>query len=230
MPPNKGQATPHTSPSVIGDTLQVPVHPNAPVQPRSRRGLWALLVVGVVLVAGASTVVWWRYAASRHVASTPPQPSASEIVSAPPVASSVGPVESIAAIVPAVSSTPAAHVAPPVPATPKKLAVQLTGMQSFQYDAATVEGAVRPLKPLVQSCVEQHAPHAIPSVISVTLELWSVGPELGKVRDARVTRESPALATCLRDVFMPVTLPPPKSPSMALGAIFVMVRVDARTP
>ncbi len=95
---------------------------------------------------------------------------------------------------------------------------------SLQYDARTIERVAAGVRPLVKSCVEEHTPQTLPTSFAIDLELWSIGDELGKVRDVRVS-QPPALAKCLRDAFMPLSLGAPKDPSLPPAAVFVVVDV-----
>jgi serine/threonine protein kinase len=225
-PPPGSSSMPSATMNVqIGDTMPVPVHPNAPVPQRSSR-LGAWLGVAAVAALGAS-VAWWRLR-------PPPQPVAATPVTttapvAPPVASTAPPAPPTSAA-PAVSAVPPAPPATPtakpkVHAVPRrKLVVRLRGGTSLQYDAATVDRMTAGVKPLVQACIEKDPPNTIPAALGVGLELWTIGDEVGKVRDVRVN-EPPRLSRCLRDVFMPLSMGPPKSPQMPPGAVFVTVEV-----
>ena len=216
----------------IGDTLPVPVHPNAPAPQRSPRyPIWIVAVAGLVSAAGLAA--WRLRGAPPAVATVPPGPTSAPvasvgapvaIVSAPSVSASAAPSAAPAASVRPPASTTPPSVAPPAP---RKLAVTLSGGDSLQYDHATVERFVAPLRPLVQACFEQHRPAKLPVVLAIDLELWNIGDAMGKVRDARVN-DAPALASCLRDTFMPLSFGPPKSAAMPPGAVFVRVQVDDR--
>ena len=234
-PPPKAPSTASAAMNVqIGDTLPVPVHPNAPVQRSSPRyALW--IVAAASLVSAAGLAAWRLRTAPPAIATVPPAPASAPapppvlstaalgaLVSAPGASastpSSAAPVTSVRPLAPVAK----AIVAPPAP---RKLSVKLSGGDSLQYDHATVERFVAPLRPLVQACLEQHPPAKLPAALAIDLELWNLGDAMGKVRDARVN-ETPALAGCLRDAFMPLSFGPPKSAAMPPGAVFVRVQVD----
>ncbi len=228
--PPPGTSVPSATMNVqIGDTLQVPVHPNAPAPQRSRRGLlW--IAAGAAVLATSLGVAWRLRATPPAIASTAP-PASATVVPPPTTAASAAVSASPAAtIAPPASAAPSvtAAVAPPTPtiapARPRHVSVRLYAQPSIQYDTRTVERAVAGVRPLVKSCVEQHPVRVFPATIAVDLELWSVGDEVGKVRAARVS-EAPKLAACLSDVFEPLSIGPPKSASMPPGAVFVMIEV-----
>jgi hypothetical protein len=211
----------------IGDTLQVPVHPNAP---KPQRGSRSLVMWGLVAIAAIGVSVFVGTRLRGNVAATSTSTSANASVS-----QTVG--ADIATVAPAISAAPAvSSVAPPPsvsvastalpPPTPRarKLEVALRSHGSLQYDVRTVERIVAPLRPRVQQCVEQHPPHTIPAALGVDLELWSLGDQVGKVRDVRV-QEPPALSKCLYDVFISVSMGPPKDPRMPPAAVFVSIDV-----
>jgi len=221
-PPPKAPSIPSAAMNVqIGDTMPVPVHPNAPVPQRSRRWIgWIVAAVGLAGVGGS--VFWWRASATSSVTvlapAVPLASSAPPAPIAPSVTASVAPVTS--ALPPATTAVTAATVPPK-----RKLSVRMWSNGSMQYDGAQVERMVVGVRPLVQACFEQHPPNTLPAVTGVTLELWSIGGDMGKVRDAKV-KEPPGLATCLRDVFMPLSMGPPKSQTMPPGAVFVNIQAD----
>jgi len=205
----------------IGDTLQVPVHPNAPPPQRSRRTVaW---VAAIAAVLGASVVVGQRLRTAQPppaATATPPPPASSSVAAvAPPPSASI-----------AVASAPAPIPAPTAvvtsaPARPRKITITMQARASIQYDEHATQRVVAPLQALVRQCLEQHPPHTLPAAIGIDLELWSIGDELGKVRDVRMS-EPPALTSCIRDVFMPVSFGPGKSATMPPGSVFVSVMVE----
>jgi serine/threonine protein kinase len=216
----------------IADTVAVPVHPNAPVQPRAPsrlRRAWALVALGAVGLVGAGAGVMWARARPGT-----PAPSSSQ---APNVVAASAPSSAVALAVPppSASSTPApsasptqtvtAVVHPPRPSPPPKLEVEIEPFSTIQYDRQAILRVVRPVKPLVLACLQQHTPRTLPAAMSVDLELWSIGDNAGQVRDVRA-HESPALVRCFRDVFMPLSFGPGRSPNVPPGA--VGIRVVAR--
>jgi hypothetical protein len=98
----------------------------------------------------------------------------------------------------------------------------------MQYERETIERVVRPVLPLVQQCFDQHPlPGALPGLVSVTMNLWSMGPNTGFVSSVRVAEE-PALSQCLAGVFTPLSFGPPKDPKLPAGSVAVVVVVEAR--
>ena len=220
MPPKAASA------DSIGATLQVPVHPNAPApQRRSRGALWVL--AGAAVLGLGATV----YALTRVPHTQTPVPTNTVSVSA----SNATIASAAPSAVPSMTATTSQSAssvalgAPVVAAPPKprKLVVTVEGRQTFQYDAAAVDRTVRPMRSLVQACIDQHPPAKVPAAMAIDLELWSIGDEAGKVRDARLSNEPAPLARCVHDALEPFAFGPPKDPQMPPGAVFVMVRVDA---
>ncbi len=236
-----GATNPPAAPSVpsatmnvqIGDTLQVPVHPNAPAaQKRSRSGL-VLGGVAVVLALSASVYAGWRLRPSP-VAPAAPAPSETIARTADSTAATAPAIAIASASATAVASASAAPSvtvselphARPVAAAPRKLNVQMNALPSFQYDARTVDRTIAGLRIPVKACIEQHPPNTIPARMAVMLELWNVGDEIGKVRDVR-THEPPALRKCLYDVFEPVSFGPQKQSNLPPGAVSVFINVES---
>ncbi|HEY1955283.1 MAG TPA: serine/threonine-protein kinase [Polyangiaceae bacterium] len=222
-PPNAsvGSATMNVQ---IGDTLQVPVHPNAPAPQRSRRTL--VWIVGLAGVLGASVVVGMRLRPPTPAAArSAPPPTATPIASAAPPPSAPAPSVSIAPVIAA--SVPVAP-SPPIVARPpprRKLDITFRPAPTFQYDTAAIMRIMTPMKPLIRQCIENHPPHTLPATMVITLELWTLGDEIGKVREVRMG-EPPPLVACVRDALLPVEFGPGKNPQMPPGGIFVTVAVD----
>ncbi len=220
--------SPHTSDAMnvqLADTLEVPAHPNEPKPQRRRRPI-AWIAAGASLVA-ASVVLGWRLGATRSgpAATAEPTSSGSPALSASVVPGAVRASASAASIA---SAAPVADAGPSHAvvhaAKPRPIAVRLHANPTLQYDGRAIERAVAGVRPLVKSCFEQHRPSKLPVSIAIDLELWTVGDDVGKVRDVRV-REPAALARCLHDVFIPLSLGPPRSPNMPPGGVFVLVDV-----
>ncbi len=232
--PPSAPSVPSASMNVqIGDTLQVPIHPNAPApQKRSRRPLVLGLVVASVL--GASALVGWRMRAATTAEPKPPastpvetvartaDPVPSVTASAPVVVASAPP--SASALAALATEIPRVHAPPPMPA-PRKLVVTIRAIPSAQYDARAIERTVNPLRPSLKACFEQHPPNTLPATVGVSMELWNIGDEIGKVRDARI-HEPPALTSCMYDLFMSLTFGPQKDSRLPPGAVFVNVTVE----
>ena len=222
-PPHAASVPSATMNVQIGDTLQVPVHPNAPPPQRSRRTVaW---VAGIAAVVGASVVVGQRLRTAQPpppttVTTAPPPPASSVAIVTPPPSAPIAVATSAPAPIPA--PTPVVTSAPP---RPRKITITMHTHASMQYDEQATERVVMPLKSLVRQCIEQHPPHTLPAGLGIDLELWSIGDEIGKVRDVRMS-EPPALTSCIRDVFMPVSFGPGKSATLPPGAVFVSVMVE----
>jgi len=213
----------------IGDTLQVPIHPNAPApQPKSRRAAWVALAVAVMGVGAFAT---WKLRSSTPTTSatnTSPAPPATSsepaIVSAAPIACVVPSVAPSATATAITTTTPATAtaIAPP---PPRKLAVNVRANPSPQYDDAAANRGVSGAKFSIKSCIEQNPPKTIPTSFAITLSLWSFAEHQGQVRDV-TTQQAPALGKCLRDALMGLEFGPPKG-GLPPGAVFVSVNVDA---
>lgn len=228
LPPN-APSTASTAMNVqLGETLQVPVHPEAP---KVGRRSWALgwLVAGAAGLGAASVAAWHL----RTPRLPPPAPTAIVASTAPARPTPEAPAPNATP-----SSTPSAAVAttpPPVAppkkpsqpspaAPPPKLAFDFRVNPSQQYDRLTILRAVRPVEPLAKACLRAHPPRRLPSAYGITLELWTFGDEVGKVSSVKVD-EPPSLARCLRDAYLPLAFGPPKSPQMPPGAVFVAIEV-----
>jgi serine/threonine-protein kinase len=234
LPPPKKTTTeshPTASGMAIGDTLQVPVHPNAPEpQPKSRRAL--VVVGGIVLAMIAGALATWKIRGTSNTSAIPittASASTTPIASAIPIASaSVVEVASVAPV-PSPSVSPSAVTmatsTSPVIAPPRKLDVRLHANPTLQYDDAAVTRGLSGAKFGIKSCVQQDPPKKIPNTFSISLELWDFADEHGKVRDVR-THESAPLAKCLRDALMGLEFGPGKDAKLPPGSMFIVVDVD----
>jgi serine/threonine-protein kinase len=232
----------------------LPTVAHAPVASRhspssSRSVLPFLSGVGstLVVVIALAGVAFWHFREDARAAGTPLSPSAAA-PSALATASASAPTAPTATALPAVpvpsSATPLATtqtdprpsttspkptVSHPNPTTAptKKQRASLRVNPTPQYDRVAVERPVMPMLPLVQACIDKHPVSGrLPAAIAVTLELFGMGPNTGKVWTARVA-EDPALAKCLEGVFTGISFGPPANPKLPAGAIFVSVIVEA---
>ncbi len=226
-PKQKTESSATASGMAIGDTLQVPIHPNAPApQAKSRLGVGLGALAALVIIGG---VVMWNLRAQSAststgtVASTMTSTSASATTI--PIASTA-PSETPSAppVVSAAPSTTATTIAKTI-TPPRKLDVRIQGHPSPQYDEAAVNRGLAGAKFGIKSCLEQNPPKTLPSALTITLELWDFAEEHGKVRDVR-SHESPALSKCLHEALMGLEFGPAK-PGFAPGTVFVSVNVDA---
>jgi serine/threonine-protein kinase len=232
LPPPK-KTTPEsnatTSGMAIGDTLQVPVHPNAPApQPKSRRGA---LVGAVLVLAMVGGLAVWKFRSTSTIASTStPIASTSPIPSTSPITSTS--VVEVASAAPSTSTSATMTIASTSTTTtsvvstpPRKLDVRVHANPTLQYDEGAVNRGLSGAKFGIKSCVDQNRPAKIPDAFSISLELWDFADEHGKVRDVR-THESAALTKCLRDALMGLEFGPGKDAKLPPGSIFIVVDVD----
>ncbi|HEX4513248.1 MAG TPA: serine/threonine-protein kinase [Polyangiaceae bacterium] len=226
-PPKKAESNATASGMAIGDTLQVPIHPNAPApQTKSRRALWLGALAVLVIVGGGVT---WKLRSPTTVAST--MTTATATATPIPIASAA-PSETVSAT-PIVSTAPSASAitiatttktSAITPAAPRKLDVRIQGHPSPQYDEAAVNRGLSGGKFGIKSCVEQNPPQTLPDTFTITLELWDIADEHGKVRDVR-SREPAALSKCLHEALEGLEFGPSK-PGFAPGTVFISVNVD----
>ena len=219
----------------VGDTLPTAVHP--PVAARSARSArWVTPVLVVVamlglLVGGVGLGASWRARGdAAPVPSTITSTAAASATALGATASVAAPAMSASSAAPQATRPPAlaaASASPPKAArAPRKKPVTTMNVgTSLQYDEPTARRFLKPVLPLVRSCIEEHTPRTLPATIGVTLELWSIGDEVGKVRAVNVS-EPEALQACLRDAFMPVSFGPPKQAAIPPGAVFVSLFVE----
>jgi hypothetical protein len=219
--------------------------------PSSRSVLPFLFGVGstLVVVLALAGVAFWHFRENARGAGAPPSPSmaapsalATAPASAPTASTFTAPPEVLApssatplattrtASRPSTTS-PKPTVSQPNPTTAptktKKQRASLRVNPTPQYDRIAVERPVMPMLPLVQACIDKHPVSGrLPAAIAVTLELFAMGPNTGKVWTARVA-EDPALAKCIEGVFTGISFGPPANPKMPAGAVFVSVLVEA---
>ncbi len=146
--------------------------------------------------------------------------------SAPPsasVSSSVVP-SAVPSVTPPATTSVAVH-APPAPPKPK-LTVHQRGTTGLQYDQKAIERVVAGVQPLIKACLDAHPPRSFPALMGVKLELWTVGDEIGKVRDVSA-HEPDALVACFREAYMPLQFGAPQHAEYPPGAVFVSLEVDA---
>jgi len=229
LPPPKKTPESHATASgmAIGDTLQVPIHPNAPApQPKSRRGM---LIALAAMVIGVGAFVTWKLRptttpTNTNTSTNAPPPATSE--SATPSATAT----TIASIMPtssasATAMTIATPSLPPPPAPPRKLDVRVHANPTPQYDENAVNRGLSGAKFGIKSCIEQNPPKKMPTTISISLQLWDFADQHGQVHDVR-GGETPALSKCLRDALMGLEFGPGKVSGMPAGSVFVSVFVD----
>ena len=223
-------------------TLPIAPHPNQPVQaaPAWRRNAaYGAAIVGL-LVGGIAVGVAISGKGKVTVPTTTtsaPVPSTSDWIAAPlaspststSTTTSVAPPASVASATPSaiVSTAPPVTTAkpPPPPAPPKKLVIEQSTYETPQYSASFTTSMVRAVLPVVAACIRAHPPRTLPAKIGVDLELWSLGNDQGKVRDAR-SHEPPDLAKCLFDAYEPLAFGPGKNPNLPPGAVYVVISVD----
>jgi serine/threonine-protein kinase len=233
LPPPPKKSSPETATAsgmAIGDTLQVPIHPNAPApQPKSRRG-WG--VVALVVVVAAAAFAIGKIGSNTSTASPLPVPLPSASTTVAATVASTTPTQSASPSTSAsitASATPSMTIATTSvakPSPPRKLDVYAHANPTLQYDQGAVNRGVAAAKFGIKSCVEQNPPARLPTTFSISLELWDFADEHGKVRDVR-THESPPLAKCLFDALKDLEFGPTKDTRLPPGSMFITVNVDA---